>query len=78
MSGAGNTVTALMNAQADTQFTVTGLAQGKSQVDANAGVNIVFDDAGAVHRLSGHLSHRLHGAWCQSGHPPRILIFFLN
>lgn len=48
MSGAGNTVTALMNAQADTQFTVTGLAQGKSQVDANAGVNIVFDDAGAL------------------------------
>ncbi|RVU05356.1 autotransporter domain-containing protein [Novosphingobium umbonatum] len=48
MSGAGNTVTALMNAQADTQFTVTGLAQGKNQIDANAGMNFVFDDAGAL------------------------------
>ncbi|KAG5715355.1 hypothetical protein E4T56_gene17849, partial [Termitomyces sp. T112] len=37
-----------MNAQSDTQFTVTGLAQGNSQVDTNAGVNIVFDDAGAL------------------------------
>jgi len=48
ITGSGNTVTALMNAQADTQFTVTGLAQSSSQVDANAGVNIVFDDAGAL------------------------------
>lgn len=48
ITGAGNTVTALMNAQSDTQFTVTGLAQGNSQVDTNAGVNIVFDDAGAL------------------------------
>ncbi|KAH1711202.1 hypothetical protein KXX60_009507, partial [Aspergillus fumigatus] len=31
ITGAGNTVTALMNAQSDTQFTVTGLAQGNSQ-----------------------------------------------
>lgn len=48
ISGSGNTVTALMNSQADTQFTVTGLALGNSQVDTNAGVNIVFDDAGAL------------------------------
>lgn len=48
ITGAGNTVTALMNGQADTQFTVTGLAQSNSQVDTNAGVNFVFDDAGAL------------------------------
>jgi len=48
ITGAGNTVTALINSQADTQFTVTGLAQSASQVDTNAGVNIVFDDAGAL------------------------------
>lgn len=48
ITGAGNTVTAIMNGQADTQFTVTGLAQGNSQVDTNVGVNFVFDDAGAL------------------------------
>lgn len=48
LTGAGNTVTAMINGQTDAQFTVTGLAQANSQVDANAGVNIMFDDAGAL------------------------------
>jgi uncharacterized protein with beta-barrel porin domain len=43
-----NTVTAYLNGDSSTSFTVTGLTQGKSEVDLNTGVNIVFDDAGAL------------------------------
>jgi len=43
-----NTVTAYMNAESDSTFTVTGLAPAKSEANANVGVNWVFDDAGSV------------------------------
>ncbi len=48
MSGSGNTVTAYMNGESDSTFTVAGLAPASSQIDANAGMNFVFDDAGSL------------------------------
>ena len=49
MGSAGvNTVTAYLNGESDSSFTVTGLAPAKTEVDTNIGVNWVFDDAGAL------------------------------
>ena len=47
-SGGGNTVSAYFNADPSTAFTVTGVAEARHEIDANAGVNWVFDDAGAL------------------------------
>lgn len=47
-SGGANTVTAYLNGDSTTAFTVTGLDRAKNEVDVNAGMNIVFDDAGAL------------------------------
>jgi len=41
-------ITAYMNGQTDSTFTVTGLTPAKNEVDANVGVNWVFDDAGSL------------------------------
>ncbi len=47
-SGGDNTVTAYLNGDSSTAFTVAGLAKLKTEVDVNAGMNIVFDDAGSL------------------------------
>ncbi|NBC36756.1 autotransporter domain-containing protein [Novosphingobium sp. FSY-8] len=47
-SAGATTVSAYMNGQTESAFTVTGLAASKNEFDVNAGVNWVFDDAGAL------------------------------
>ena len=46
--GQNNIINAYFDSETDTAFQVTAVATGKSEVDANAGVNWVFDDAGAL------------------------------
>ncbi|MDE1916442.1 MAG: autotransporter domain-containing protein [Sphingomonadales bacterium] len=46
--GDNNIVNAYFDNDPTTSFQVTGMAIGKSEVDANAGVNWVFDDAGGL------------------------------
>lgn len=48
LSTGDNTVTAYMNGDSSTSFTVTGLSKAKNEIDVNSGVNFVFDDAGAL------------------------------
>jgi len=48
LSTADNTVTAYINGDSTSTFTVTGLVPGKKEVDVNSGLNIVFDDAGSL------------------------------
>ena len=47
-TGGGNSVSAYFNADPTTGFTVTGVPEARHELDANAGVNWVFDDAGAL------------------------------
>ena len=47
-SGGGNSISAYFDADPSTTFTVTGVAEARHEIDANAGVNWVFDDAGAL------------------------------
>ena len=47
-SGNGNVVTAYFNADPTTTFSVTGVGEARHEIDANAGVNWVFDDAGSL------------------------------
>ena len=46
--GQNNIINAYFDNEPDTAFQVTALATSKSEVDANAGVNWVFDDAGSL------------------------------
>jgi len=48
LSTGDNTVTAYMNGDSSTSFTVAGLSKSKNEIDVNSGVNFVFDDAGAL------------------------------
>ena len=45
-SGGGNSISAYFDADPSTTF--TGVAEARHEIDANAGVNWVFDDAGAL------------------------------
>ncbi len=47
-TGTGDTISAYFNADPTSSFTVTGLPEARHEIDANAGVNWVFDDAGAL------------------------------
>lgn len=48
LNGNDTTVSAYFNGDSTTAFTIAGLAKAKSEVDVNAGMNFVFDDAGAL------------------------------
>lgn len=48
LSTSDNTVTAYMNGDSSTSFTVAGLSKAKNEIDVNSGMNFVFDDAGAL------------------------------
>jgi uncharacterized protein with beta-barrel porin domain len=47
-SGGGTDVSAYFDGDTATSFTVTGLAAARHEVDADAGVNIVFEDEGTI------------------------------
>jgi uncharacterized protein with beta-barrel porin domain len=46
--GDNNVINAYFDGDSTTAFQVTALAQSKSEVDTNAGINWVFDDAGSL------------------------------
>ena len=47
-SGGGDVVSAYFNGDPTTTFSVTGVPEGRHELDANSGVNWVFDDAGSL------------------------------
>jgi outer membrane autotransporter protein len=47
-TGGPDSVTAYFNGDPTTSFTVTGVPEGRHELDANTGVNWVFDDAGSL------------------------------
>lgn len=47
-SGSSNLITAYFNGDNTTSFTVVAPQAGRHELDANAGVNFVFDDAGSL------------------------------
>ena len=47
-SGSSNTISAYFNGDTATTFNVTGVAEARHELDTNAGVNWVFDDAGTL------------------------------
>lgn len=64
-NGPGGTITAVMDGLDSTAFTVAGLPVARHEVDADAGVNLVWDDSGSLFLgyqgivRSGYSSHGL-------------------